>query len=113
MSRTIEVGRAVLASATHHLELWLTTLITVLPSQHSIDIQQLSSRAFMDLLTSGDVWVGRGNGMRVEVELTLRGEPLPHRQLQELVNNILSAPVSSYGFPSRSSAYEYARYGHS
>jgi hypothetical protein len=95
MARTIEVGRAVLSCPTHDLELWLTTLITISPLQQPIDPQQLSSHAFLSLLASGDVWVGRGSGMRVDVELTLRGEQLPHQQLQELVKSIMSAPVSA------------------
>jgi hypothetical protein len=95
MARTIEVGRAVLSCPTHDLELWLTTLITISPLQQPIDSQQLSSCAFLSLLASGDVWVGRGNGMRVDVELTLRGEHLPHQQSQELVKSIMSAAVSA------------------
>jgi len=95
MARTIEVGRAVLSCPTHALELWLTTLITVSPLQQSIDLQQLSPCDLLSLLASGTIWVGRGNGMRVEIEVTLRGEQLPPQQLQELVSSIISAPVSS------------------
>lgn len=95
MARTIEVGRAVLASSTQRLELWLTTLITISPLQHSIDLQQLSSSSLLSLLSSGDIWVGRGHGMHVELQLTMRGEQLSRRQFQELTNNILEAPVSA------------------
>ncbi|KAF2833612.1 hypothetical protein CC86DRAFT_311544 [Ophiobolus disseminans] len=93
MARTLEVGRAVLASSKYPIELWLTTLITISPTQHSIDIQQLSSRTVLSILSSGRVWVHRGNGLRLQLEITLRGEPLPHQQLQELTYDILSAPV--------------------
>jgi hypothetical protein len=95
MSRTVELGRAVLASSTQDLELWLTTLITISPSQHSINLQQLPVGSLLQLLSSGDVWVGRGHGMCVEVDLTLRGEPLPYQQFHDLVNSILEAPVSA------------------
>lgn len=94
MIRDIEVGRAVIASTTQNLELWLTTLITVSHSQSSINLQQLPTGTLLSLLSSGDVWVGRGCGMLMEVGLTLRGEPLPHQQFQDIVNGILGAPVS-------------------
>jgi hypothetical protein len=95
MSRTIEVGRAVLTSSAQHQELWLRTLITISPSQHSIDLEQLSPHIILNLLSSGNVWVGRGHGMRVEIGLTWRGETFPQQELHELVNNIVQAPVSS------------------
>jgi hypothetical protein len=94
--RDVELGRAVIALTTQNLELWLTTSITVSPSQSSINIQQLPIGTFLSLLSSGDVWVGRGNGMCMEVELTLRGEPLPHQQFQDIVTSILGAPVSPH-----------------
>ncbi|KAH8730219.1 hypothetical protein GQ44DRAFT_756698 [Phaeosphaeriaceae sp. PMI808] len=93
MTKAIEVGRAVLASSTQHLELWLTTLVTISPSQHLVDIQQLSSDSIFRLFSSGNVWVGRGKGMRMEIQLTLRGEPLSFGQLQNLTNNIIAAPI--------------------
>jgi hypothetical protein len=86
MSRVVELGRAVLASSTQNLELWLTTLITISPSQHSINLQ---------LLSSGDVWIGRGHGMCIELDLSLRGDQLPHQQFHDLINSILEAPVSA------------------
>ncbi|KAF2127246.1 hypothetical protein P153DRAFT_387792 [Dothidotthia symphoricarpi CBS 119687] len=93
MPRTIELGRAVLSSPATNLELWLTTLITISPQQDSTNIDQFSSASLLVLLSSGDVWVGRGNGLHIDLHLTLRGEPLAHRQLQELANNIVKAPV--------------------
>jgi hypothetical protein len=94
MKRTIEVGRAVLASSTRHLELWLTTLIIISPSQHWIDLEQLSSHALISLLSSGKVWVGRGSDMRAEISLMLRGEPLLLADFQEVLKGIVEAPVS-------------------
>jgi hypothetical protein len=93
MARTVEVGRAVLASSTQHIELWLTTLITISPSQHSIDTEQFSAHSLLSFMLSGKAWVGRDNGMRVEVGLTLRGEPFPHREFQDLISSIVQAPV--------------------
>jgi hypothetical protein len=95
MKRTVEVGRAVLASTTRHLELWLTTLIIISPSQHWIDLEQLSSHSLLKLLSSGKAWVGRGSGMRVELSLTLRGEPFPPTDFRELLKGIVEAPVSA------------------
>lgn len=94
MSRLAELGRAVLCSPAQNLELWLTTLITVSPQQGDIDLQQLKPSQLLDFLSSGDVWVCRGSDMHLELLITLREEPLPHRQLQDLVENILQAPVS-------------------
>ncbi|KAH7094570.1 hypothetical protein FB567DRAFT_6487 [Paraphoma chrysanthemicola] len=92
-ARTLEMGRAVLASSSQELELWLTTLITISPVQHSLDIQQLSPASLLDLLSSGTVWSGRGPGMRVKVTVSLRGEPLPNHQMRDLIFHILEAPV--------------------
>jgi hypothetical protein len=93
MARTFEVGRAVLASTTHNLELWLSTLITLSPSQDSIDVEQPFFHSLTHILSSSDIWVGRGNGMRIELALTLRGEPLPKLDLQMLRETIIQAPV--------------------
>ncbi|KAF1921935.1 hypothetical protein BDU57DRAFT_67452 [Ampelomyces quisqualis] len=93
MVRTLEVGRAVLASSTQHLELWLTTLIIISPSQHSIDLEQLSSHCLLRLLSSGNLWVDRGRAMPIQLSLTFQGEPLPFQDLRELVQNICQAPI--------------------
>jgi hypothetical protein len=94
MIRTVEVGRAVLASSTQNLELWFTTLIDISSSQQATNIETLSSLRLLQYLSSGNVWVGRGNGMRVELVLSVRGAPFPKRQLQELRDKITRAPVS-------------------
>ncbi|KAH3988960.1 hypothetical protein HBH98_184820 [Parastagonospora nodorum] len=93
MARTFEVGRAVLTSTTHNLELWLSTLITLSPSQDSIDVEQPSFHSLTRILSSSDIWVGRGNGMRIELALTHRGEPLPKLNLQMLREMIIQAPI--------------------
>jgi hypothetical protein len=95
MSRTIELGRAVLDSSTAKLQLWVTTLITILPQQDSTDIQHLSSQALLDWLFSSNVWVGRGNGMHIVLELTANGEPVGSRHLGVLAQQIINAPVSA------------------
>ncbi|CAO2658622.1 Nn.00g063450.m01.CDS01 [Neocucurbitaria sp. VM-36] len=76
-----------------HLELWLTTLITISPQQEDIDLQQLKPSQLLDLLSSGNVWVCRGSGSHIELLITVREEPLAHKQLQDLVESILQAPV--------------------
>jgi hypothetical protein len=94
MTKTVEVGRAVLTSSKQTLELWLTTLIDISPSQQATNIEKLSSLCLLQCLSSGNVWVSRGNGMRIELVLSVRGAPFPKRQLQELRNKITQAPVS-------------------
>ncbi|KAF1940967.1 hypothetical protein EJ02DRAFT_378837 [Clathrospora elynae] len=93
MSRSLEVGRAVLCSPTTNLELWLTTLITISPKQGAINFQQLKPARLLDLLSSGSVWVGRDHGMHIELRLTLAEECLDRRQLRDLTESILRAPV--------------------
>jgi len=93
-SRTIELGRAVLASQTTNLELWLTTLITFSPQQDGVNLQQLGSNAFIEYISSGDVWVDRACGMLINFDINLKGEPLQSGQLRQLGNSIVNAPVS-------------------
>lgn len=94
MSRSIELGRAVLCSPAANLELWLTTLITISPQQDDTNLQDFKPAQLLELLASGNVWVRRGHGMHIDLLPTLREEPLPHRQLQDLIEGILRAPVS-------------------
>lgn len=91
--RAIELGRAVLALPSQNIELWLTTLITISPQQHSINLQQYTPNSLLEILSSGMVWVGRGNGMSIEIKLTLGGEPLIHNLLHDLTERIINAPV--------------------
>lgn len=93
MSRTIELGRAVLDLPSAQLQLWFTTLITVSPQQNSIDIQHLNEQALLYLLLSGNTWVDRGQGMHFVLELTANGEPLGRTDLGALAKQIVNAPV--------------------
>lgn len=94
MSRTVELGRAVLSSSNANLELWLTTLISVSQQQSTINIQQLSVNELINLLSSGNVWVGRGTGMHLIFNITLQQEPLASDRLRQLAEGIVEAPVS-------------------
>jgi hypothetical protein len=94
MQRTIELGRAVLSLPSKKLELWLTTLITISPAQDATDLKHLSDNETIDLLASGSVWVERGNGMRLSLDITLHREPLPGDQLRQISDSIVNAPVS-------------------
>jgi hypothetical protein len=95
MSRSIELGRAVLCSPANDYELWLTTSITVSPKQDATYLQQLKSAQCLDLLMSGVLWVSRGHEMHIEMRLNLHDEPLPPKQLRGLTNAILCAPVGA------------------
>lgn len=94
MSRSIELGRAVLHAPTAHHELWLTTLITISPKQDSPYLAQLTSVQCLEALASGLLWVDRGYDMHVDLELTMNNEALLHEELRTLTNAILQAPVS-------------------
>jgi hypothetical protein len=95
MSRSIELGRAVLCSPSTNLELWLTTLITLSLTPDGNNMQQLKPARLLDHLASGDVWVGRGHGMHMKLMLTLGEEPLNQKHLEDLTNAILRAPVGA------------------
>lgn len=101
MSRSIELGRAVLHAPTAYHELWLTTLITILPKQDSPYLAQLTSVQYLEVLASGLLWFDRGYDMHVDLELTVNNEALPHKQLETLTNAILQAPVSHTNVSSR------------
>ncbi|KAF1960280.1 hypothetical protein CC80DRAFT_532772 [Byssothecium circinans] len=93
MERTVELGRAVLSLTTTNLELWLTTLITISPKQHTTNFQQLRSASLIDFLSSGETWVDRGNGMHMVLEITLRGEHLESDKLRRVAEGIVKAPA--------------------
>jgi hypothetical protein len=95
MTRSIELGRAVLCSPTLNLELWLTTLITLSLTPDENHIQQLKPARVLDHLASGDVWVGRDHGMHMKLTITLSEEPLDQKHLQDLTDAILRAPVGA------------------
>ncbi|KAF2117753.1 hypothetical protein BDV96DRAFT_644094 [Lophiotrema nucula] len=93
MSRTVELGRAVLQSTGAQLQLWLTTLITISPEQATTNLNKLSHAALLELLSSGDVWVRRGNGMHLVLELTVLGEHLDQLNTERLARGIINAPA--------------------
>ena|SRR4051794_40989079 len=95
MSRSIELGRAVLGSSTSNHELWLTTLITLSPEQDATYLRQLRAGQCLELLASGGLWVGRGHGMHIDLKITMHEEALPPQQLQDLTEAILQAPVGA------------------
>ncbi|KAK1908729.1 hypothetical protein P3342_009580 [Pyrenophora teres f. teres] len=95
MSRSIELGRAVLGSPTSNHELWLTTLITISPEQCATYLQQLKAGQCLEILASGGLWVRRGHGMHIDLKITVGEEALPPRKLQELAEAIYQAPVGA------------------
>lgn len=104
MSRTIELGRAVIAMQSANVELWLTTLITLSPDTNnpagqniSIDFQDLATNVLLDYVSSGNVWVKRGDSMHMSFNCTQLGRPLDSRGLQQLGVCIINAPVSDGG----------------
>src|SRR5207248_2635515 len=72
----------------------LTTLITVSPQQNATNFDQLSMSAVVNFMSSGNAWVGRGIGMHITLDVTVRREPLASHQLQQLAESIINAPVS-------------------
>lgn len=106
MPRSIELGRAVLSTSTANFELWLRTLITITPQQQCTNVEQRDATSILGLLSSGKVWVGRGNGLYIDLDLTSRGQPLADEQLQQLSEAILEAPVSTDNASKLSVAYK-------
>jgi hypothetical protein len=96
MRKSIELGRAVLSTSTANFELWLKTLITISPQQQCTNLEQRDAASILSFLSSGDVWVGRGNGLYIDLDITLSGKPLADKQLQQLSEAILEAPVSMF-----------------
>jgi hypothetical protein len=97
MYKSVELGRAVLSTSTTNLELWLKTLITVSPEQECTNLgqqlEQHTATSLLDRLSSGEVWVGCGNGLHIELMITFGGQPLADEQLRQLSECILVAPV--------------------
>lgn len=73
-----------------------TSISFVCPDSHveSVDFSQLST-----LLSSGQVWVSRGIGCRLNFRLCLNGIPLtqldPSKVIEDLAESVVNAPVSS------------------
>ncbi|KAK7181542.1 hypothetical protein DPSP01_008937 [Paraphaeosphaeria sporulosa] len=100
MSRTIELGRAVIAMQAANIELWLTTLITLSPDLNnpaaqniSFDADNLEIDTLLDYMSSGNVWVKRGNDMHMSFNCTKLGQPLDSHGLQQLGDCIVNAPA--------------------
>jgi len=113
MRKSIELGRAVLSTTTANFELWLTTLITISPQQQCTNLEQRDAASILSLLSSGDVWVGRGQGLHIDLDITLRGQPLAEEQLQQLSEALLEAPVSTLDACTLSRSQGEYRYGRS
>jgi hypothetical protein len=96
----IELGRAVLATSTADLELWCKTLITISSQQQDINLEHHSAASLLRLLSSDDVWVGRGNGLHIDLNITFDRQPIAEMQLQQLSDAILDAPASNSQQPS-------------
>jgi hypothetical protein len=96
----------VLSTSTANLELWLRTLITISPQQQCINLEQRDAASILSLLSSNEVWVGRGAGLYIDLDLTLRGQPLADEQLQQLSEALLEAPVSALYTPRLPVAYK-------
>lgn len=95
MHKPIELGRAVLSTPNTNLELWLRTLITVSPQHECTKFEQYNALSLLGLFSSGEAWVGRGNGLCIDLDLTFRGRPLADKQLQQLSEAILGGPASA------------------
>ncbi|KAL6170732.1 hypothetical protein ACJQWK_03696 [Exserohilum turcicum] len=93
MSSLVELGRAVIDAPTTNHELWLTTLIAISPKQDAAYIAQLTPIQCLETLASGAFWVHRGHDMHMDLKLTLHNKALPHRQIQDLTQAILQAPI--------------------
>lgn len=94
MHASIELGRAVIATSAADLELWCKTLITISPQQQCTKFEQHSAASLLELISSDKVWVGRGNGLHVDIDITFNGRPVGDAILRRLSDTILSAPVS-------------------
>ncbi|KAJ8116280.1 hypothetical protein OPT61_g2257 [Boeremia exigua] len=93
MSRSIELGRAVLSTASANLELWLRTLITISPQQQCTDLAQHTGYTLLQYLSSGKLWVSLRNELYIGLEISFKGQPIADGQLRQLRDSILNAPV--------------------
>lgn len=101
MSRTVEMGRAVIALQAASIDLWLTTLITLSPdannspAQHTnLDFCSLAPNELLGYLSSGNTWVARGPAMHMTFDIQKLGRPLHSDCLRQLGDGIVNAPVS-------------------
>lgn len=97
--KQIELGRAVLATSTTDLDLWCKTLITISSQQQDINLERHSEASLLGLLSSNEVWVGRGNGLHIDLDITFDRQPIADVQLRQLSDAILDAPASTLQQP--------------
>lgn len=97
--KQIELGRAVLATSTTDLDLWCKTLITISSQQQDINLERHSAASLLGLLSSNEVWVGRGNGLHIDLDITFDRQPIADVQLRQLSDAILDAPASTLQQP--------------
>ena len=97
--KTVELGRAVISFAEKNVQLWSTTSITLSPLQTSLDLQSLNHQLLSRLLASGKVWVCRGDGLQLRIEISAHGEPLDFLELNRLAEKIVDAPVCMFTQP--------------
>lgn len=94
MCKTVELGRAVLSTSAANLELWLKTLIAISPQQQRANLEQYNAATLLNVLFSDEVWIARGNGLYIDLDVTFKGRPVADEQLRRLTQAILDAPVS-------------------
>jgi hypothetical protein len=87
-----------------NIELWLTTLITLSPDANNpsaqiitVNFHSLGNYALLDYLSSGNVWVKRGNNMHMSFDCSKLGKPLDSHHLRQLGEGIVGAQVSDDG----------------
>lgn len=51
--------------------------------------------SFLHLFSSGEAWVGRGNGFHIDLDLAFKGQPVPDEQLRDLADALLAGPASA------------------
>lgn len=71
-------------------------MITVSQSSDATNLQVLNDSALIDYLASGDLWVRRGNGMEIVLDVTEGSQALDRAQADRLTNSILDAPVCAF-----------------
>lgn len=96
MSRTLELGRAVLNVANSPHQLWFTTLITVSPQHDTTNLQDIKQTDLLDQLLTGNFWVRRGDCLHLALELNVEGEPLEREEQDRLTDSLINAPVRNF-----------------
>ncbi|KAF2809347.1 uncharacterized protein BDZ99DRAFT_463185 [Mytilinidion resinicola] len=95
MPDAVELGQLVLSYPRANLQLELTASLTASHPESSIDIQQCPHRDILTLLTSKSVWVGRGCGLHLEIQLDVEGQRLGDHDLDTLTATLSDAALWS------------------